>query len=170
MKLFADPAHDVYDKYSPAYTLYLWVFYFLQSILLVLALLTLRHTLKGSRSRLALKMVSGFIVFTTTNMLKLILFDPIMDVLDGSNPNYTDWKLWLCVVGADLCMVTSDSCVSIIMWYFGFHYYNCGVKLGYFIHGERPPTNIDRNHQILFIAGMVIVILLPSSYAVLTTV
>lgn len=167
--LFADPGHEVFSKYSDAYTFYLWVYYFVQSILLVFSLITLRHILQGSRSRLAMKMVAGYIVFTITDMLKLIFFDPIMDVLDGSNPNY-DWKIWLCVAGGDLCLVISDSSVSMIMWYFGYHYFNCGRKLGYFIRGEIVPASLDRNHRILFITGIVFAILLPTSYAVITTI
>lgn len=167
--LFADPGHNFFSKYSEAYTSYLWVFYFCQSILLVLSLITLRHILKGSRSQLALKMVANYIIFTTTDMLKLIFFAPIINVIDGSNPNY-DWKIWLYVAGADLCLVIGDSSVSIMMWYFGYHYFNCAKKLGYFLTGEIVPTSLDRNHRILFITGIVFAISLPAFYAVITTI
>ena len=81
--MFTDPAHDIYFKNSAAYKVYLLVIISLNAILLVLSLITIRHILKGSRSMLALKMVSGFIMFTATQILKVLFFYPVLDVING---------------------------------------------------------------------------------------
>ncbi len=81
--LLTDPAHEKYFENSAAYKVYLLVIISLNAILLVLSLITIRHILKGSRSMLALKMVSGFIIFTAAEILRELVFNPVLDLING---------------------------------------------------------------------------------------
>jgi len=94
----------------------------------------------------------------------MVFFAPVLDVLDGKNPIY-GWKTWACAVGAALSYVISYSAENIIMWYFGYHYYNCGKKLAYSLSGEPLPPNLERNHRLLYRTVYVINVCFPLAYA-----
>ena len=69
----------------------------------------------------------------------------------------------------DILYVVSYSAENILLWYFGFHYYNCGKKMSYFIKQKPLPSNLNSHHQTLFWTGIVFACLLPLAYAVINT-
>ena len=130
--LFLDPAHELYYTDSTAYRVYLAVTISLNAVMFGVSLITLRHILKGSRSNLALKIVKNYLLFTISYIGKLLLFYPVINTINGTHPEYS-WSIWICVLGSYICMIASSGTVTWIIWYFGYHYYNCGTKLGYYV-------------------------------------
>jgi len=41
--------------------------------------------------------------------------------------------IWIYAVVSGIAYVASYSAENIVMWYFGYHYYNCGRKLWYYM-------------------------------------
>lgn len=66
-------------------------------------------------------------------------------------------------------MIATSGTIGLVLWFFGYHYYNCGKKLGYFIREERMPATLERNHRILLWTGIFFAYLCPSLYGLITT-
>jgi hypothetical protein len=45
--------------------------------------------------------------------------------------------------------VGSLTMINLAMWKFGFHYYNCGRKLPYYIVGTQPPSSLNKCNNII---------------------
>jgi hypothetical protein len=94
----------------------------------------------------------------------MVVYVPILDVLDGTKTDY-NWRTWVCGIIASICYVVSYSVETIIMWYFGFNYFNCGRKLSFSLRQEPLPPNLERNHRLIYLTGCVINVGLPTLYA-----
>lgn len=117
----------------------------------------------------AIRMLKYFLVFSVANILQFVFYGPVTRILNGDKTTYSSLATWACVAVSAFCYVASYSAENLAMWYFGYHYYNCGKKLWYYMRQQSVPASLDRNLRLLWNTAGVVNIALPVAYVCIST-
>jgi hypothetical protein len=112
-------------------------------------------------------------------MITLYLFYNIFSLIEVMaytifvypHPGYPmDLTLFFWTIVVILAEVGSMIMINYAMWKFGFHYFNCGSKLSYYLQGTQPPKAINKRNRHLDEALILCNCMFPIAFGIISFV
>ena len=161
MKYVIVPVSHVTWPNGALYTTFSWVFYVTCVTLISCHAFTLYHAKTKMHSPFSSKMITYYLLYNVLSLISVMAFTIFVYPKPGYPVDF--WLLfWMTIV--ILAEAGNLMMINLAMWKFGFHYYNCGVKLPFYLEGTPPPKELNSRNKCIEKTFTILNVIFPISF------